>query len=151
MKKYHLLGVHWSLFHYVYSSLEFVPTLIDVRKIFNCRMSFKMVLSMCLAIVEKELWTKLWSSNFQNGTFEKTTITVTEIALIQVSFPNVGSKQKNIRTHRIPWHLHTIQKSGLLKIWESHFSLVFIMEFSIISLLLFSDSSNVTNLVDIER
>ena len=31
-------------------------------------------------------------SNFQNGTFEKTIMT--EVVLIQVFFPNVGSKQK---------------------------------------------------------
>ena len=30
--------------------------------------------------------------------------------------------------HGIPWHLHTIQKSGLLKSGESNFSLVWVME-----------------------
>ena len=45
--------------------------LIYVRKFFNCRISIKMLFSMCLKILEKELWTNLWSSNFQNGTFEK--------------------------------------------------------------------------------
>ena len=36
----------------------------------------------------------VWSSNIQNGTFGKITITVAKVALIQVSFHNVGSKQK---------------------------------------------------------
>ena len=35
--------------------------------------------------------------NFQDGTFEKIIITVAEITLIQVSFLNVGSKQKKIK------------------------------------------------------
>ena len=34
---------------------ELARMLIHVRKIFNCRVSFKMLLSMCVAIVEKEL------------------------------------------------------------------------------------------------
>ena len=45
--------------------------LIHVRKIFNCRVSFKMLFSMCLVFIGKELWTWLRSSNFQNATFEK--------------------------------------------------------------------------------
>ena len=71
--------------------------LTHVRKILNCRISFKMLLSRCLAIIEKELWTLLWSYNFQNGTFEKITITVARDTLIKVSFPNVGSNLKNIK------------------------------------------------------
>ena len=38
-------------------------------------------------------------SNFQNDTFEKNTITVMEDAPIQISFPDVGSKQKNKNEH----------------------------------------------------
>ena len=34
---------------------ELAPILIHIRKIFNCRVSFKMLLPMYLAIVEKEL------------------------------------------------------------------------------------------------
>ena len=49
-----------------------------------------MLFWMCQEIREKELW----SSNFQNGTFKNNTITVAEDAVIQVSFPNVDSKQK---------------------------------------------------------
>ena len=33
----------------------------------------------------------------------------------------------------IPWYLHTIIKSGALKTWESHFSLVWVLELSIIT------------------
>ena len=45
--------------------------LIQARKIKNYSLSFKMMLSICLVFLEKILWTKLWSSNFQNATFEK--------------------------------------------------------------------------------
>ena len=55
---------------------------------------FQMPLSMCLLIVGKELWTELISSNFQNSTFEVTTITVTDIVLIQVFFFIAASKQR---------------------------------------------------------
>ena len=55
--------------------------------------------------------------------------------------------------HRIPWHLHTIQKSDLLKTWESQFS-VWVIEFTIISTCfgkgkVFSKNSNLTNLVNL--
>ena len=33
----------------------------------------------------------------------------------------------------MPWHLQTIEKSGLLKTWESHLSLVWVMELPTIS------------------
>ena len=56
----------------------------------------------------------------------------------------------------MPGHFHTIQKSVLLKTRESDFSLVWIMEFSIISPCLgevkvFSDKSNLTDLVHVQR
>ena len=60
-------------------------------------------------------------------------MTITEIVLIQMFFFTVASKQKNKWKHGIPWHLHTMQKSALLKTRESHFSLVWVIEFSIIS------------------
>ena len=41
--------------------------LIHARKTKNCRVSFKMLLSVCLVFVENELW----SCNFQNATFKK--------------------------------------------------------------------------------
>ena len=47
---------------------------------------------MCLVIVEKELWTWLWSSNFQNATFEKK-LPAAEVVLIQMSFLVVGFNQ----------------------------------------------------------
>ena len=59
--------------------------------------------------------------------------------------------------HGMPWHLHIIQKSGLLRTWESHFALVSVMNFSIISPCLdskgkvFSDNYNLTNQVDVQR
>ena len=105
-----------------------------------------MLLSMDLEIVEKELWIKLWPSNFQNGIFEKITMTLVEVALIQASFLNVGSKQKNKNEHTV-YHDIFIQKPGLLKTWKYRFSLVWVMEFSIISPSFnksktFSDNSN---------
>ena len=57
---------------------ELARILIYVRKIFICRASFKL----------------LRSSNFQNATFKKITISVKEVILIQLSFLTVGSKQK---------------------------------------------------------
>ena len=58
-----------------------------------------------------------------------------EIALIQVLFFTLGSKQKNMVYHKneIPWHLHTINKSALLKTTESHFSFVWVIDFITIS------------------
>ena len=62
---------------------------------------------------------------------------MTEIDLIQVSFYTVGPKQKKNNNNKwkngIPCHLHTIQKYSLLKAIESHFSLLWVMQFSIIS------------------
>ena len=54
----------------------------------------------------------------------------------------------------MPWHLHTIQKSGPLKTWESYISNVWMTELSIISTCfgkgkVFSKNSNLTNLVEI--
>ena len=49
---------------------------------------------MSFVIDEKEHWTKLKSSKFQNSTYEKITITVAEIVPTQVSFFVVASKQK---------------------------------------------------------
>ena len=74
---------------------ELACTLIHVRKIFNCRMSFKMLLSMLFRNCWEETLTWLWSGNFRNGTFEIITKTVAEVVLIKVSSPNVASKQKN--------------------------------------------------------
>ena len=55
---------------------------------------FQMPLSVCLLIVGKELWTELISSNFQNSTFEVTTIAVTDIVFIQVFFFIAASKKR---------------------------------------------------------
>ena len=48
-----------------------------------------MLLPLCLAIVEKELLTYLWLSNFHNSTSRETTLTVTEV---------VKNKNKNENT-----------------------------------------------------
>ena len=81
-----------------------------VRKTFNCRVSFKILLSMCLIIVEKELWTSLWSSNFQNSIFGKTSTTVWKSFLSKCPlFSLVLNKKIKINTR------NTIQKSRLLQ------------------------------------
>ena len=78
----------------------------------------KMLFPIFLAIIEKELWIQLQTSNFQNSTFEKNTITVAEVALIQVSILNIGlnkTKRKiNGKTHGMPWHLQNIENSCVL-------------------------------------
>ena len=53
-------------------------------------------------------------------------------------------------------HLYATQNSGPLKTWESHFSLVWVMELSIKLTCfdkgkVFSETSNLTNLVEIQR
>ena len=78
-----------------------------------------------------------------------------ELIHIQVSFLTVSSKQKNKNEHEIPWYLHTIQNLRLVKTREFDFSLVWIMEFSNISLCLgkgkdFSDNCSLINLVDVQ-
>ena len=55
---------------------ELERILILVRKIFNCMVSFKILLWRCLINFKKELWTSLWSSSFQNSIFGNTSIRV---------------------------------------------------------------------------
>ena len=98
--------------------------LIYVLKIFNCRISFKLLFSMCLGILENELLTQLWSSNFPNSTFEKITITVAEDALILVFFPNVGFKQNNNKKHTEYHGIFTPFKS---QIYSKHGSSTFLL------------------------
>ena len=69
--------------------------MIHVRKIFNWRVYFKILLSLYLVIVEKELWIK-----FKNGTFEKITIT----SRFHPSFLTLFLNKKYKYTHGIPWH-----------------------------------------------
>ena len=49
---------------------ELAHMLTLVLKIFSYRVSFKMLFSMYLALVEKELWTYLWLSKFHICTFK---------------------------------------------------------------------------------
>ena len=60
---------------------ELARILIHVHKIFKRRVFFKILLLMCLAIVENKLQ-QLWYSNFRNRTFERIPITVTEVPFI---------------------------------------------------------------------
>ena len=54
-----------------------------------------------------------------------------------------------MNTHNT-WHLHTIQKSDLLKTGESHFSLVRVMEL-LVKEIFFPENFNLPNLIDIQR
>ena len=67
--------------------------LIHVRKNFNCNV-FRNCRERALNIAV--------ISNFQNDTFEKITIAVTEVILAQVSFLTVSSLQKNKNENEIP-------------------------------------------------
>ena len=83
---------------------------------------------------------------FRTAISRKITITVTEVVLIQVFVLIIGSK-KNYN-----WKHHS-RVSSTQK-WESHFSLVWFMEFSIISPCLsqiFSNNSNPAILIDVQR
>ena len=102
------LDFHFMIFTKVLMK-ELTRIFIHVHKISNRRVSLKILLIMCLIIVEKKLWHSCDQVTFG-------------IAL--------SSKQKKIKKwkHRIPWHLHAIQKSCPLKTWESHFSIVWVME-----------------------
>ena len=88
-----------------------------------------MPLSMYLVIAEKENWTLLWPRNFKNGKFKKNTMTVTEVVLIQV-FLTVSSKQK---IKMKAWNAVISSYHSKINSRESHFSLVWVMEFGIIS------------------
>ena len=106
----------------------------DVHKIFRCKVSLKCrCQSRCLVIVDKELWTSLRSSTFGILFLKKQTITAAEVVLTQLRSYSVSKHKNKKQKHRISWHLHIIQKLPLLKPRESHFSPVWIMEFSIIS------------------
>ena len=62
---------------------------------------------------------------FRNDTFEKKNHNNDRSCFDQLLSYNVVSKHKNKNENTIPWHVHMIQKS--------HFSPVWVMEFSIIS------------------
>ena len=46
-----------------------------------------------------------------------------------VLFLKTKNKNTEYNKNGIPWHLHIIQKSALLKIRESHYSLSCVLEF----------------------
>ena len=97
-----ILQAPLSVFHNIYSSFDERISMYLYPLNLNLQISFKILLSMCLLIIEKGLWTNLWSNDFQNGT--KITITITEVVLSQVSFPTTGSKKsqnKHMEYHGI--------------------------------------------------
>ena len=118
-------------------------TLIHVRKIFNCRVSFKMLLSMCLMIFEKELRTYHWPSNFQNGTFEKLPQEWRTSFSFKRTFLPLVLRKKN-KNENTEYHSIFIPfKSQVYKTRQSYFSLVRVKPKFF--------QSNLTNLADVQR
>ena len=109
---------------------ELERMLIDHLNFLDFWVFFKMLLTVCPVIVDKELWTWLWSSNFQNSTFQKITITVTDVDHMQVYFMAFGSKQKIKKIHNTVPSSYLL-KTGLLKTSESRFALVSVQGFSV--------------------
>ena len=130
---------------------ELACMLIHVRKIFSCRMSFKMMSWMCLA--------NCWEgtlNNFQNATFEKITIIVREVVLIQVSFLTTGSKQTKNNEHTEYHDISIPFKSQIHSKQGSHIFFCLDMDFTIISPCLdrakvFTVNYYLTNLVNVQR
>ena len=119
--------LHRLLFHNVYQVLIKLYLIIHVN-FFNFRKSLKKLLSRSLVVAEKELLTQPWRSKFQKGFFEKITISLKEVVLIEVHLLRDDSKQKKIKINT----RNTITSSNHSKV-RSHFSFVWVMEFSIIS------------------
>ena len=68
--------------------------LIHVRELFNCRVSFKMLLPMFLVNFEKMFEQSCDQVTFRMLRSNKITKTVTKVVLNQASLFTVGSKQK---------------------------------------------------------
>ena len=95
---------HRFLFHDIYQSLdERFNLLIHVRKLFNCRVSVRILFSMC-QFLRKNFEYSCDQVTFKMPLSNKITLTVTEVVLIQGFFLTNGSKQK------IPWYHHIIQR-----------------------------------------
>ena len=88
--------LHRLLFHNVYQVLIKLYLIIHVN-FFNFRKSLKKLLSRSLVVAEKELLTQPWRSKFQKGFFEKITISLKEVVLIEVHLLRDDSKQKKIK------------------------------------------------------
>ena len=99
----------------------------DVHKIFRCKVSFKCrCQSRCFVIVDKELWTSLWSSTFGMLLLKKQTITAAEVVLTQLLSYNISkhkNKNKNTEYHRMfisfKSHLYSNQGSPIFLLFES--------------------------------
>ena len=80
---------------------------------------------------------KIVQIDFQNDTFEKKPIIATEVVLIQLLSYNVSKQKIKMKTRNTmapSYHSKvTSTQKTLLYSRESHFSLVWVMEFSIIS------------------
>ena len=106
--------------------------LIHARKIFNCSVYFKCRYQ-CTSWLLNENSEQNWDQvTFRNSTFEKITIAVTKVLLIQMFFLTVGYEKIKMKTQNTMAPLYH-SKVGSLKARESHFSFVWIMEFDITS------------------
>ena len=105
----------------------------NVRKIFDCQASFKMLLSMWLVIVEKKI-----KHSCDKVSFRTTLLKKYHNSDESRSHPNVlcyrrfYTKKIKMKTRgTIASSFHS--KTGILKTWKSYFSLVLVIKFSITS------------------
>ena len=79
---------------------ELAALFIHSCKIFICKVSLKWRWECAFKLSRKNFEHSCHQvANFQNGTFERITITVTEVVLIQVLFLTIGSKHTQTHTH----------------------------------------------------
>ena len=98
----------------------------DVHKIFRCKVSLKCrCQSRCFVILDKNLWTLLWSSTFGMLLLKKN-ITATEVVLTQLLSYNVSkhkNKNENTEYHGMfisfKSHLYSKQGSPIFLLFES--------------------------------
>ena len=112
------------LCHDVYRSQDIARILTHVCKLLNFMISLKMLFSMCLVILAKELWNSCDQVIFRMLLLNKITIKVTEVVLNQVSFLTVLNKNNSYERAEyhgifIPFKDKIYWKQG------SHISLLF--------------------------
>ena len=116
--------LHRLLFHNVYQVLIKLYLIIHVN-FFNFRKSLKKLLSRSLVVAEKELLTQPWRSKFQKGFFEKITISLKEVVLIEVHLLRDDSKPKKKKNKHKEYH--NIFKPFKSQVYSKHESLIFLL------------------------
>ena len=123
---------------------ELAHMLTLVLKIFSYRVSFKMLFSMYLALVEKELWTYLWSSKFHICTFKNKnhnndgSRAHRSILFYQCFWTKKIKSESTTRNSRVSlYHLKVRSTQDKVVLFFSCFScFIFLMDFIIIYLCL---------------